>query len=337
MPALEEWIALQARFAATSMLRAISATDLVLERTGFGQRVVPVPGSVLASPVPAHYDPDPDYFFHWFRDAAIVIDALRVALAAGYADGSAVARFREFLQFCLSLHSLDGREFLAQGNFRAQGQPAFLQYVRPDAEIAALSGDAVQGDVRVNADATLDFIRWSRPQTDGPALRCLAMLRWWQQFPALRQDLALSGALSDIIRTDLAFTLARVREPCGDIWEEDTGYHYYTQLLQAEALSRGAGWQEASGDPASAHGSRVVADQTLTLLDDFWAGDGGFYGSRSTTGLVGPSKNPDIAVILAVLHAGREGDRHSVLDPKVQATLTALEELFDADYAINRE
>ena len=145
LPELDGWIAAQARFATAQMLEAISATHLVMERPGFGQRVIPRPGSVLASPVPAHYDPDPDYFFHWFRDAAIVIDALRVALAAGYTDGSAVARFREFLQFSLSLHSLDGREFLAQGNFRAKVQPAFLQYVRPDAEIAALSRDTVHG------------------------------------------------------------------------------------------------------------------------------------------------------------------------------------------------
>jgi glucoamylase len=337
LPELDGWIAAQARFAAAQMLEAISATHLVMERPGFGQRVIPRPGSVLASPVPAYYDPDPDYFFHWFRDSAIVIDALRIALLAGYTERSAVSRFREFLQFSRSLHSLDGREFLERSNFRARVQPAFLQYVRPDAELAALSGDGVLADVRVNADGTPDYIRWSRPQTDGPALRCLAMLRWWQQFPDLRQDLALSGALSDVMRTDLAFTLARVREPCGDIWEEDTGYHYYTQLLQAEALSRGAEWLEASGDPASAHAGRIAGDQTLTLLDDFWRGDGGFYRSRSTTGSAGPAKNPDIAVVLAVLHAGREGGRHSVLDPKVQATLTALEELFDAEYAINRE
>src|SRR5215831_5197897 len=147
MPALEEWIALQARFAATRLLRAISATDLLMERTGFGQRVVPVPGSILASPVPAHYDPDPDYFFHWFRDSAIVIDALCVALAAGYADRSIVLRrLREFLEFTLSLRSLDGREFLRQSNLRAHVQPAFLQYVRPDAEIEALSGKAVLAD-----------------------------------------------------------------------------------------------------------------------------------------------------------------------------------------------
>src|SRR5215472_7565285 len=106
MPGLDEWIAAETRIATGRMLGAISATHLVMERPGFGQRVVPSPGSVVASPALAHYDPDPDYFFHWFRDSAIVIDALRVALAAGYADASAVARFQEFLHFTGSLHSL---------------------------------------------------------------------------------------------------------------------------------------------------------------------------------------------------------------------------------------
>jgi glucoamylase len=331
-PALEEWIAEEARVATARMLRAISATDLLMERPGFGQRVIPQPGSVLASPVPAHYDPDPDYFFHWFRDSAIVIDALRIALLEAYTERSRVDRFREFLQFTRALHSLDGREFLERSNFRAKVQPAFLQYLRSDAEIATLSADSLLADVRVNADGTPDFTRWSRPQTDGPALRCLALLRWWQQFPELRQDLTLKAALSDVINTDLAFVLAHVGEPCGDIWEEQNGYHYYTQLLQAAALSCGAGWLEASGEPAAARAGRAAAEQTLGLLDGFWSGDGGFYRSRSA-----PGKDPDIAVILAVLHAGRDSGRHSVLDPKVQATLTALEELCEAEYAINRE
>jgi Glycosyl hydrolases family 15 len=96
---LEQWIEVQARRAAAFMLRAISATQLVMERSGFGQRIRPHAGSVLASPVQAHYDPEPDYFFHWFRDSAIVIDALRVALLAGYTGSEAVTRFCEFLQF----------------------------------------------------------------------------------------------------------------------------------------------------------------------------------------------------------------------------------------------
>jgi glucoamylase len=334
MPGLAEWILAEARFATTTMLRAISATALVMERPGFGQRVVPRPGSVLASPVTAHYDPDPDYFFHWFRDAAIVIDALRVALAAGYADRSALIRFREFVQFSLSLHSLDGREFLRHGDFRARVQPDFLQYVRSDSEIAALSGAAVQADVRVNADGTLDFIRWSRPQTDGPALRCLALLRWLRQFPDLHQDPTLRSALSEVVSADLAFTLAYVREPCSDVWEEESGLHYYTQLVQAEALTRGAEWLEDTGQPARARASRITAEETLARLEGLWNSAAGFYRSRTSPD---SRRALDITVAVAVLHAGRAAGRHSVLDPRAQATLTALEELFEAEYAINRE
>ena len=335
-PALDAWIAAEARVATAWMLRAISATDLLMERPGFGQRVTPRPGSVLASPVPAHYDPDPDYFFHWFRDSALVIDALCVALLAGYAERSTERRFHEFVEFTRSLQSLDGREFLRSSHFRAKVQPAFLQYVRTDPEIAALSGDAVLADVRVNADGTLDFIRWSRPQNDGPALRAMALLRWWREFRQLRLDPALMPAWGDVIRTDLAFALTHVREPCGDVWEEESGYHYYTQLVQAEALTRGGAWLEENGWHA-VQGMQLAAEETLARLDVLWNEDDGFYRSRTGAASAQVGKDPNIAVILAVLHAGRAGSRHGVLDPRTQATLTALEEHFETQYAINRE
>ena len=334
--ALDAWITTEARVATARMLRAISATDLLMERPGFGQRVIPRPGSVLASPVCAHYDPDPDYFFHWFRDAALVSDALRVALLAGYAAPSAIRQFHEIVQFTRSLQSLDGREFLRSHNFRARVQPAFLQYLRAEPEIAALSGDAVRADVRVNADGTPDFIRWSRPQNDGPALRALALLRWWRDFPQLRHADALTAALADVIRTDLAFALTHVREPCADIWEEESGYHYYSQLVQAEALTRGAAWLHESGPDATAEASHLAAEETLARLDVFWNEAGGCYRSRSHAAGAQSGTDPNIAVILAVLHAERVGARHGVLDPRTQATLTALEEQCEAQYAINR-
>ena len=336
MPELEQWIAAESRIATGRMLRAISATDLVVERPGFGQRVVPSSGSVLASPALAHYDPDPDYFFHWFRDSAIVIDALRVALVAGYAEAASVARFHEFLQFTRSLHAINGSEFLRRSNFRARVQPAFLQYLRPDAEIAALSGDAVSADVRVNADGTPDFIRWSRPQTDGPAMRCLALLRWRAQFEDLEADASRRALLGELIGSDLAFTRARVRLPSSGVWEEDSGYHYYTQLLQAEALRRGAEWLEELGESDEARVSRVAAEETRARLDGYWCESAGFY-RACVTAEPGDRRALDSAVVLAVLHGGRAHGAHSVLDPRAQATLGALEELFEARYAINRE
>jgi len=335
MSGLDEWIAAEARFATGAMLAAISATHLVMDRPGFGQRVVPRPGSVLASPVAAHYDPDPDYFFHWFRDSAIVMDALRAALAEGYAGRPALQRFREFVRFSLALHSLDGREFLRGGDFRARVEPAFLRYLRSDEEIAALRGDAVLADVRVNADGTPDLTRWARPQSDGPALRCLALLRWWQQFP--QPDATLGAAVNELIDTDLAFTLAYAQRPSFDIWEEEYGCHYYTQLVQGQALTLGAAWLEERGLNARAQACRVAAQETAARVDSLWSEGGGYYRSRSAVAVGDPRKELDIAVILAVLHAGRASARHSVLDPRVQATLTALEELFESDYAINRD
>ena len=335
MPGLEEWIAAQARYAATTMARAISATALVMERSAFHQRVIPHPGSVLASPVPGHYDPDPDYFFHWFRDSALVIDALRVAIAAGYIERSATARFREFVQFSRSLQSIDGREFLRHGDFRAAVAPLFRQYLRSDEELSALNGDTVRADTRVNADGTLDFTRWSRPQTDGPALRSLALLRWRRQLMEEDSDAELDAAITELLSADLAFTLAYIRRPSGDVWEEREGYHYYTQLLQAQALQCGAQWRESAQVNRDGTWNRAAED-TLVRLDGFWDPAARHYRARAPTEPGDPERELDVSVLLGVLHAGRAGVRHGVLDPKLQATVSALEELFEMLYAINR-
>jgi glucoamylase len=332
--ALDDWIDKEAHFAVGAMLRAVSATNLVKERPGFGQRVVPRPGSVLASPIPAAYDPDPDYFFHWFRDSAIIIDALRVAQAKGFEKQTTVERFREFVDFNRSLGQLDGRELIRHARFRKEVQPSFLQYVRPDDELAAVFGGTVLGEARVNPDGTLDFTRWARPQNDGPALQVLTLTRWRSARPDVND--ALQAAMLDLVIGDLDFVRAHATERSFDIWEEESGYHYYTQLVQAEALARGAEWLEESGDAKRARDFRSIGDALALNLDAYWGAKDGYY--RSRTGVVGgaPEKTLDISVILGVLHAGRMKGAHSALDPKAQATLTALEELFDAEYPVNQ-
>ncbi len=335
MSVLEDWIAKEARFAATAMLRSVSATNLVKERPGFGQRVIPRPGSVLASPIPAAYDPDPDYFFHWFRDSAIIIDALRVAQAEGLRKKTAADRLREFLDFDRSLRNLDGRELIRRPPFRKEIQPPFLKYMRPDDELAAVFGGAVLGEARVNPDGTLDFTRWARPQNDGPALQVLALMRWRNAQPDL--DDALQSAMYELVIGDLDFIHGQATERSFDIWEEESGYHYYTQLVQAEALARGADWLDEQANPVRALACRSVAGELEPRVDAYWSAEDAYY--RSRTGVVGglPGKTLDISVLLGVLHAGRAKGPHSVLDPKVHATLAALEDLFDAGYPINRQ
>jgi glucoamylase len=330
--ALDDWIGKEARFAVGAMLRAVSATNLIKDRPGFGQQVVPRPGSVLASPVPAAYDPDPDYFFHWFRDSAIIIDALRVAEDGGLETQIATDRLREFIEFSRSLRELDGREVLHHGDLRENVLPSFLQYMRPDDEIATVFGDAVLAEARINPDGTLDVTRWARPQNEGPALEVLALLRWRNTPPDL--DESVRTAILELVTGDLDFIQTRVGERCFDIWEEESGYHYYTQLVQAEALAHGAIWLEEAGD-SRAHAYRCAAHDLALSLDAFWSAREGYYRSRTGIAAGASEKALDISVILGVLHAGRTKGAHSVLDPRAQATLTALEDLFDAEYSIN--
>ena len=329
---LTGWMARQYALSAKALLGAISRTDLVKERRGFGRWVRPAKGSILASPVLAAYDPDPDYFFHWLRDSAVVIDALRQLVESGGVDAQeGLGIFRDFLSFSLALSALDGRDFLEKaGDYRAKVEPHFLQFLRPEAEIREIAGDNVLGEPRFDPDGALDILKWSRPQHDGPALRVLAVLRFCSS--AAAGDAEVRALAGQLLRRDLAFTLARWRTPSFDIWEEELGRHYYTRLVQSEALSEGARWLEGIGEAWEANACREAAREIETQLRDFWSDEKGF--TRSRLGASG-EKDLDIATLLAVIHAGRLKGAHSVCDPKTLATAARLEDLFGRLYKIN--
>ncbi|MGO8797777.1 MAG: glycoside hydrolase family 15 protein [Roseiarcus sp.] len=331
---LPEWMDAQYRLSAAAMLRSVSAVHLVKQRPGFGQTIRPARGSVLASPSIASYDPDPDYFFHWLRDSAIVIDAARILIEEGAGDSGIAERVRDFVRFSLALRDLDGRVLLSRGAVGAAVSPDFLQYVRSEDELRAAVGDRLLGETRFNPDGTLDIIKWARPQHDGPALRALTVMRLGRL--GVFDDAEIRDAARGLLEADLAFTHRRWREPSFDIWEERGGHHYYTRLVQFAALCDGAQWMDEAGDSSRARACRAASREIAARLDGHWVAAKGFYSSRVGEADGEAEKELDIATILAVNHAGREEGPHSALDPKAQATLARLENLFAADYPINQ-
>lgn len=338
---LEQWLGREYGHAATGMLRSISARGIVKERPGFGQTVTPVAGSIVASPSLASWDPDPDYFFHWFRDSAIVIDAVRLLYEAGRLGAEALTYFADFVHFSLSLKALDGRALVEAPQWRLKALPDFVQYLRGD-DLAQVSGDAVYADTRVNPDGTLDISRWTRPQHDGPPLRALAVRRWLHVLADERvraSETVSSGTLADaerLLRTDLALTAVHWREPSLDIWEEELGHHYFTMRVSAAALDEGAAWLRAAGEASEADALRAEARAIRDKLDGFWAPDEAYYRSRDLPAGATSKKMLDIAVILAAVHAGGGEGAHTARDPRMHATLDKLEQLFDRLYPINR-
>jgi glucoamylase len=330
---LADWIERQAEISAAKMARAISATDLVFQRPGFGQTVRPAPGSILASPE-TELGGGPDYFFHWIRDGAAVMEAMR--LLAGGRDGSAwIARFEDCVRFSLALGRICGEGFLRNGDFRARVAPDFLKFVRPDAEIAALSGERVLGDVRYGADGQLDFIKWSRPQHDGAALEALVAMRF--SGDGRSSGAAARAELEELIRRDLDYSARHIADPCYDIWEEELGEHYYPRLVQLAALEAGAARSRARGDHARAGACREAAARLAPALDAFWSAEDGFYRSRLAPLGVANPKALDMSVILALLHAGRASGAHSIVDARMVTTLNRIKAHFAAVYPLNRE
>ncbi len=330
---LAAWIERQQAHAARQMLRSISPVGIVKARPGFGQVIRPAPGAVVASPVPASYDPDPDYFFHWYRDSAIVIDALRLLHADGHPGVDGLRLFGEFVRFNAALSGLDGRQLAAaSGEWRPRVAADFVQYLRPDAELERVHDDAVAADTRVNADGTLDISNWARPQNDGPALRALTLLRWMR---GASLDAPLQAMCAGLLRADLRFARSHWRLPCYDIWEEERGLHYFTLRVAAQALEEGAGWLDERAEPAEARGCRAESRAILAALDGYWRSDRGYFRSRVLDSGEPAAKELDIAVILAALQACDDEAAHSARDARIHATLDALDRLFEADYPIN--
>jgi glucoamylase len=327
---LADWLDRQHAVAARNLTLGVSATHLVKERPPFRQRIVPQPGSVVASAVMGAYDPDPDYFFHWFRDSALVMDALRILVADGTRPAADAGYIRDFIRFSLGLRGLTGAAVLAKGDPRQGVDPDFVQHVRSEADLRGVAGDRIWGEVRVNPDGTLDTLNWSRPQHDGSALRALTLLRCLKDGvlePGVRDEAA------GLLRIDLDFVLAHHAEPSFEIWEDSLGHDYYTGVVQCAALRQGAEWLEAQQDTETAGRCREASAALAAALDGHWRA--GAYASLLPAASGAPGRDLDIAVILGVLHAGLPSGPHSVLDPRAQATLAALEDLFAGLFPIN--
>jgi glucoamylase len=104
---LGAWIDRQWQASAAGLLLSVSP-HLSKSRPGFAQTIKARAGAIIASPVLASYDPEPDYFFHWYRDSALIVDALRLLRSDAALRATVETAFGDFVRFSLDLSDLDG-------------------------------------------------------------------------------------------------------------------------------------------------------------------------------------------------------------------------------------
>ena len=331
VPPLDLWCADRIPLCLAGLRRAVSAVDLVKRRDAFGQTIVPARGSVLAA-ADAAPDAHPDYFFHWLRDSALVMDAL---MRLSVDDPGDAAAYADFIRFSQGLDALDGARHVRHKGFGTTADPALAVYVRSVLDLEALHGDGLRGEVRFNPDGTLDTLDWARPQFDGAALRALTLLRRPLP-PPVNAYPALLALRDGLLRADLDYVADHAGDLCFDVWEERFGHHYPTRLVIYAALSLGAPWADATGDAARAARFAASARSVRTDLDRHWSPERGAYvATLDAEDELGEAHVLDSSVLLGVLHARLPEGPHSPLDPKVQATLAIFDAMF-ADLPINQ-
>jgi glucoamylase len=321
-----EWLERRRRAAARTLRRAVSATELVFERPRFGWTMRPAPGSILASPRDAHWDPEPDYFHHWVRDAAIALSVVPEAIAA---EPEAESFWRqvipEHIRFSLVI-SDPARRAPKTNPLAVSTRPDHRQFLRPDDELRALNGSAWLGEPRFAPDGGPDLERWNRPQYDGPALRATSLIRVLGALPELN-----SPEVEALIERDLTYTASVAGRVCYGPWEEAPMRRTtFTLIAQWDALERGALWRERCGCDGAL--LRAAAARVAALVLE--AADPVSGGWRES--IEAPVGELDAATVLALLHAARMSGPFAITAARTRETASALEATFADLYSLNR-
>ncbi len=268
------------------------------------------PGAIIASPSKSN----PDYYYHWVRDAGLIVDVL-VDLYIKSAD-------------------------LAEKKHLERRINDYISFSRQNQNSKALSG---YGEPKFYVNGTpygLKWDDWGRPQNDGPALRALALIKWANTQDAAYVQKELYNPqwpANSLIKSDLEYVAAHWRDASFDLWEEVLGDHFFTRFVQRAALVQGAQLAQRLGDVGASDWYLKQAQQIEITLQEFLKKSNLFI--PATINIKGSDKlkksNLDIAIILAVLRSPRDSFL-ALNDPQVIGTLDKLIIEFKKIYDVNK-
>lgn len=292
-----------------------------------------LPGTVIASPSRAN----PDYYYHWTRDGAIVMSTLMDL----YADENDPVQ-REELIGCLKAYALLSLEGQRRKTMSADIRKAELDAGTPHADSNAYR-HLNNGEPKYHVNGSPYTGDWGRPQDDGPALRALVLLQLARILDTRGENAFVDRHLYDAsltrhtaIKSDLEYVSHGWRFPSVDLWEEVRGRHFYTRMVQCRALRAGVEFARGRGDIFAADWYGAQAVLLERELERHWDVSAGII--RATVDGEGAERKAselDAAVILGALHGGADGAPFSVTDDRILATAERLRDTCERLYPVN--
>uniref|UniRef100_A0A0D2XVL5 Glucoamylase n=1 Tax=Fusarium oxysporum (strain Fo5176) TaxID=660025 RepID=A0A0D2XVL5_FUSOF len=201
-------------------------------------------GIVIASPDTQ----DPDYFYTWTRDAALVFKYVVDRFINQY-DAGLQRKIQEYIA--------------SQAKLQGVSNPS-----------GSLSDGSGLGEAKFNVDMSAFTGGWGRPQRDGPALRATAMITYANWLIANGYTSTANDIVWPVVRNDLNYVAQYWNQTGFDLWEEVKGSSFFTTGSQyrGAALAKKLG---KSGDNYS-----NIAPQALCFLQTYWISSGKYVDSN---------------------------------------------------------
>ncbi|GAA5906793.1 glycoside hydrolase family 15 protein [Sporobolomyces salmoneus] len=310
------------------------------------------PGAIVASPSKAK----PDYWYQWTRDSAVVMRNIvkRFVSSPNPQDEQLI---REYIEASLIMQHKE----TVMGGFDEGGLGEVKYFV-----------DEQHSDPKKRGNEPF-MGEWGRPQDDGPGSRIITLsiyARWCLEngneeqkkfvkeklYPGIRK-----GKETGVIKGDLDYVARHWKTPGFDLWEEVSGLHFYTLLTLRTSLIDGSKLALALNDSTSAEHYTQVAAELTPSINRFWSPEKQIVrvtldhtsGRESDENAhvgdaeYGKKSELDAAVLLAVLHAGRESrwatltadnqkEEEAESAEKILSTLKALMDSMGKVYPLNQ-
>ncbi|KAK7752320.1 hypothetical protein SLS62_005656 [Diatrype stigma] len=226
-------------------------------------------GVVIASPSTA----DPDYFYTWTRDAALVFTSIVERFANSY-DADLQTQIHNYI--------------VAQAQLQTVSNPS-----------GSLSDGKGLGEAKYHVDLSAFTDGWGRPQRDGPALRAIAMISYSKWLVANGYEDTATKVVWPVIRNDLAYVAQYWNQTGFDLWEEVQGSSFFTVAAQHRSLVEGSALASTLGQPADDYDA--IAPQVLCFLQTFWSPQSGYI--LANTNVNNGRTQRDANVILGSIHS----------------------------------
>ncbi|KAJ3408449.1 glycoside hydrolase 15 protein [Chytridiales sp. JEL 0842] len=258
-----------------------------------------LPGTIIAAPYPNRNN----YFFHWIRDGAMVMDVIaQLYKDAPVAEKPAFEKmFADFQSFSRKTQTTDASRY---------------------------------GDAKWNLNGSPYTGPWCNPQNDGPALRATSFMKYARTYLAnggsITKVRELYSGPQGVIKPDLDHVAKVYNLDNGcDLWEEQRGAHFFTVATQRRSLAEGAEFARFMNDTDGATYYAAQSKALDTKIATFWN-----VAKQLVQTTLG-ARYLDAAVPLGSLHGSLADGVFGPGDDRILNTVYLFEQGFVSEYPLS--